>query len=54
MANTFQRVDAALGTSFATAYTVPSATTAIIIGMRLTNIDGSASVNVEAKIGASG
>ena len=54
MANTFQRVDAALGTGFSTAYVVPSATTGIIIGFRLTNIDGSASVNVEAKIGASG
>jgi hypothetical protein len=54
MANTFQRVDAALGTGFSTAYTVPSSTTAILIGFRLTNIDGSSSVNVEAKIGASG
>ena len=54
MANVFQRVDAALGTGLATVYTVPGATKAIIIGFRITNIDGSASVNVEAKIGASG
>ena len=46
MANVFQRVDAALGTSLATVYTVPSATKAIIIGFRIKNIDGSASVNV--------
>jgi hypothetical protein len=54
MANTFQRVQYDLTTGLATAYTCPSATTAIVIGFRLTNIDGSASVNVEAKVGASG
>ena len=54
MANVFQRVDAALGTGFATAYTVPGSTTAILIGLRLTNIDGTNSVNVEVKCGASG
>ena len=54
MANTFQRVQFDLTTSLATAYTCPSATTAIVIGFRITNIDGSASVNVEAKLGATG
>lgn len=54
MANTFKREQFDLTTSLATAYTCPVGATAIVIGFRITNIDGSASVNVEAKIGASG
>jgi hypothetical protein len=54
MAEVYQRSQAELTTSLATIYTCPGSTSAVVIGMRFTNIDGSASVNVEAKVGASG
>ena len=54
MANTFQRVQYDLTTSLGTAYTCPGGTTAIVIGFRITNIDGTNSVNVEGKVGQSG
>ena len=54
MPNVFQRVQHDLTTSLATAYTCPGSTTAIVIGFRITNIDGTNSVNVEATVGASG
>ena len=38
MANTFKNVRAALGTSLADVYEVPSATTAIVIGCHVTNV----------------
>ena len=54
MANVFQRVHAELTASLATRYTCPSSTQAIVIGLRYSNIDGTNSVNVEGKCGASG
>jgi hypothetical protein len=54
MAEVYQRAQAELTTSLATIYTVPGGTSSVVIGMRFTNIDGSSSVNVEAKVGASG
>ena len=54
MAEVYQRAQAELTTSLATIYSCPSSTSAVVIGMRFTNIDGSSSVNVEAKVGASG
>ena len=55
MAEVYQRAQAELTTSLATIYTCPGgSTSAVVIGMRFTNIDGSSSVNVEAKVGASG
>lgn len=38
MANTFKNAKAALGTALADVYTVPSATTAIVIGVHVANI----------------
>lgn len=38
MANTFKNAKAALGTALADVYEVPSATTAIVIGVHVTNI----------------
>jgi hypothetical protein len=54
MAEVYQRAQAELTTALATIYTCPGATSAVVIGMRFTNIDGTSSVNVEAKVGASG
>ena len=53
MAEVYQRAQAELTTSFATVYTVPGATSSVVIGCRISNI-GSSSVNVEIKVGASG
>ena len=41
MANTFQRVIADVTTSYATAYTCPSSTTAIVIGFNAANMHAS-------------
>ncbi len=54
MANTFKREELLLTASFATIYTCPALTTAIVIGMRMANIDGGNEVNCEVKIGQSG
>ena len=54
MPEVYQRAQAELTTSLATVYTCPASTSSVVIGMRFTNIDGSNSVNVEAKVGASG
>tara|TARA_R110000803_G_C11924171_1_gene314688 strand:- start:60 stop:383 length:324 start_codon:yes stop_codon:yes gene_type:complete len=53
MAEVYQRAQAELTTSFATVYTVPGATSSVMIGCRLSNI-GASSVNVDIKVGASG
>ena len=54
MAEVYQRAQAELTTSLATIYSCPAGKSCVVIGMRFTNIDGSSSVNVEAKVGASG
>ena len=54
MAEVYQRAQAELTTSLSTIYQVPGGTSSVVIGMRFTNIDGSTSVNIEAKVGASG
>lgn len=54
MAETYQRAQAELTTSLSTIYTCPGSTSSVVIGLRFTNIDGSSSVNVECKAGASG
>jgi hypothetical protein len=40
MANTFKNIRYAVTTSLADVYTVPSATTAIVIGCQVANVDG--------------
>ncbi len=54
MANTFVRKQLLLTASLATIYTVPALTTAIVIGMRLANIDSLNQVTTEVKRGVSG
>ena len=50
MANTFKlKTKAGIDTSLATVYTVPSSTTAVIIGLTIANIKG-ASVTADAKV----
>ena len=49
MANTFQRVIADVGTSYGTAYTCPSSTTAIVIGLNAANMHASAASWVSMK-----
>ena len=50
MANTFKSfTDTAVGTSLATAYTVPSATVAVVIGLNVANITGN-QINVDLKV----
>ena len=50
MANTFKlKSKAGIDTSLATVYTVPSSTTAVIIGLTIANIKG-ASVTADAKV----
>ena len=50
MANTFKSfTDTAVGTSLATAYTVPSGTVAVVIGLNVANITGN-QINVDLKV----
>ena len=49
MANTFQRVIADVTTSYATAYTCPGATTAIVIGLNAANMHASTASWVSMK-----
>lgn len=46
MAETFKNARAALGTTAATVYTVPAATTAIVIGCQVANVDGTNDADV--------
>lgn len=48
MPNVFKNARLALGTSAATAYTVPASTTAIVIGMQVANVDGANNADVSA------
>ena len=51
MANTFKfKTDTGVGTSLATTYTVPGATTTIVIGCTLANIHASANSNCDVQI----
>ena len=54
MANTFQRVIADVGTSYGTAYTCPSSTTAIVIGLNAANMHASTASWVSMKTVTSG
>ena len=53
MAEVYQRIGTELTTSFVSQYTVPGATSSVVIGCRI-SIIGSSSGNVEIKVGASG
>ena len=49
MALTYKNARAALGTSYATVYTCPSGTTAIVLMAQAANVDGVASADVSAQ-----
>ena len=49
MALTYKNARAALGTSYATVYTCPSGTTAIVLMAQAANVDGAASADVSAQ-----
>lgn len=49
MAITYKNARAALTTSYATVYTCPSGTTAIVLMAQAANVDGVASANVSAQ-----
>ena len=49
MAETYKNARAAVGTSYATVYTCPSATKAIVLNAQCANVDGAASVDVSAQ-----
>lgn len=49
MAETYKNARAALGTTYATVYTCPSATTAIVLAAQAANVDGAVSADVSAQ-----
>ena len=49
MAITYKNARAALGTTYATVYTCPSATTAIVLMAQAVNVDGAVSADVSAQ-----
>ena len=49
MAETYKNARAALGTTYATVYTCPSGTTAIVLMAQAVNVDGAASADVSAQ-----
>ena len=49
MALTYKNARAAVGTSYATVYTCPAATTAIVLAAQAVNVDGAASADVSAQ-----
>lgn len=49
MALTYKNARAALTTSYATVYTCPAATTAIVLTAQAANVDGAASADVSAQ-----
>ena len=54
MANTFKNVRYAVTASLADVYTVPSATTAIVIGCQASNVDGTNVVTLDLVVDVSG
>ena len=49
MATTYKNARAAVGTSYATVYTCPASTTALVLNAQAANVDGSASADVSAQ-----
>lgn len=49
MAETYKNARAAVGTTYATVYTCPSGTTAIVLAAQAANVDGVASADVSAQ-----
>lgn len=49
MAETYKNARAAVGTTYATVYTCPSATTAIVLAAQAANVDGTNSADVSAQ-----
>ena len=49
MAETYKNARAAVGTTYATVYTCPSGTTAIVLAAQAANVDGTASADVSAQ-----
>lgn len=49
MAETYKNARAALGTTYATVYTCPSTTTAIVLMAQAANVDGAVSADVSAQ-----
>ena len=49
MAITYKNARAALGTTYATVYTCPSGTTAIVLMAQAANVDGTATADVSAQ-----
>lgn len=49
MAETYKNARAAVGTTYATVYTCPSATTAIVLAAQAANVDGAVSADVSAQ-----
>jgi hypothetical protein len=54
MANTFKNIRYAVTTSMADVYTVPSATTAIVIGCQAANVDGVANADLTLVVDVGG
>ena len=49
MAETYKNARAAVGTTYATVYTCPSGTTAIVLAAQAANVDGAAFADVSAQ-----